>query len=207
MALVKIKIDMSHYTDEEFIVAVQIIIAFMTGNTNFTTPSPTIPIVQTAQTAFILAYVKASKGGVLLTQAKNDARDALTTLVVTLAAYVQPLCTTILIAESSGFELVSTNRTKVGLLKKILLLLFKDGANSGSTEVSISKKIKNANSYIWMYTQGTGPLKVWITKTSSKGKIILRLLTPGQPLTVKCAGVGADDELVWSNEFTLDMVR
>src|ERR1035438_7324362 len=107
MAIVKLKIDYSRHTDEELLVAVLIIVSMMTGNTNFTTTVPAISVVQTSLTAFTVAYVKAAKGGILLTQAKNDARDALIALIVALATNIQTACTTILIAESSGFDLAS----------------------------------------------------------------------------------------------------
>jgi len=207
MALVKIKIDYSRHTDEELMVAALIIVSMMTGNTNFTTPSPTIAVLQGSLTAFTKAYVNAAKGGILLTQTKNDARAALIVLMVAMAAYVQPLCTTILIAESSGYDLVSTNRTKVGQLAKILLLHFEDGANSGIEEISIDKAIANASSYLFKYYQGSTLPKVWTTTPSTKGKIIARGLIVGESLTAICAAVGADDELVWSEEFTLDLVR
>ena len=207
MAIVKLKIDYSRHTDEELLVAVLIIVSMMTGNTNFTTTVPAISVVQTSLTAFTVAYVKAANGGVLLTQGKNDARDALILLIVALANNIQAACTTILIAESSGYNLVSTNHAKVGPLDKILLLHFKDGPVSGSEEISIDKAIANANSYLFMYTQSVTLPKVWITVPSTKGKIIARALTVGGPLTAKAAGIGADETIVWSNEFTLDLVR
>jgi hypothetical protein len=207
MAIEKIKIDYSRHSDEELLVAALIIVSMMTANSNFTSPTPTIPVVQTSLTAFTVAYVKAAYGGVILTQTKNDARDALITLLVALAGYVQPLCTTIVIAQSSGYNLASTNRTKVGPLDKILLLHFKDGPVSGSEEISIDKAIPNASSYLYMYTQSTALPQVWITTPCTKGKIIARGLIVGQPLIAKAAAIGADETIVWSDEFTLDLVR
>jgi hypothetical protein len=207
MAIIKIKVDYSRHTDEELMVAALILVSMMTGNTNFSTPSPTIPVLQTSLTAFTIAYVKASYGGVILTQTKNDARDALITLMVALAGYVQPLCTTILIAQSSGFDLASTNRTKVGPLAKILLLHFEDGPVSGSEEITIDKAIANASSYLFMIAQGTALPRVWTTIPSNKGKIIARGLIVGESLISKCAAIGADETIVWSDEFTLELVR
>ena len=146
-------------------------------------------------------------GGVGLTSIKNDKRVLLEAAMVANGIYVQGKCgnnrTTAL---SSGYYLGSTNTSKVGPLAKIALIKFADGLNVGQTKMK-AKKPKNANSMIWMYTQDVAEPRVWITATSSRGTFTARLLTSGKPLTAKAAGQGADEEIVWSDEFTFPTVR
>lgn len=204
---VLILIGYSQHTDDEIILDAARQVAFMTGNTTYPTPPVLMPAFQLLLNAFIVAYANASMGGVGLTSIKNDKRVLVVNALVANGIYVQANCGNDRTkAISSGYYLGSTNTSKVGPLAKIAKLNFSDGLNPGQTKFK-AKKPKNANSMIWMYTQGVGPTAIWIKATSSRGTFTARDLISGQPLRAKCAGQGASEEIVWSNEFTFPTVR
>src|SRR5438874_8135206 len=64
------------------------IIASMTGNANFPTPSPTLTVITTALSAFTVALADAADGGVEKTAIKNAKRAELVSLLRQLSSYV-----------------------------------------------------------------------------------------------------------------------
>jgi hypothetical protein len=204
---VLILIGYGQHSDDEIMLDALRQVAFMTGNGVYPTPPVLMTAFQPILNAFTVAVANASMGGVGLTSIKNDKRVLLEAAMVSNGGYVQITCGNDRTkAISSGYYLGSTNTAKVGPLAKIALIKFSDGLNPGQTKMK-AKKPKNANSMIWMYTQGTGPSAIWITATSSRGTFTARDLISGQPLRAKSAGQGASEEIVWSDEFTFPTVR
>src|SRR5207237_9818395 len=66
------------------------IIASMTGNANFPTPSPALTVITTALSAFTVALADAADGGVEKTAIKNPKRAELVSLLRQLSSYVFP---------------------------------------------------------------------------------------------------------------------
>ena len=91
--------------DADLLTKANQVMANMTNNPNFPTPSPALTEVQPLLTAFQTALAAAGDGGKVKTAAKNDAREALVEPLRNLAIYVQQNCgndlTKLL---SSGFE-------------------------------------------------------------------------------------------------------
>jgi len=204
---VLILIGYGKHTDDEISLDALRVIAFMTGNGDY--PGPTVPIsdLQDHLNAYSKAYALASNGGIELTSIKKGKRKLLEDALILNGKYVQNTCGNIRSkAIGSGYYLGSTNTKKVGPLKKISIIKFKDGLNAGETIIKAAKP-KNASSMVWMFTQDTVEPREWTKETSSKGKFTARKLIIGKPLTSKAAGQGADDELVWSDEFTFPTVR
>jgi len=204
---VLILIGYGQHSDDEIILDAARQVAFMTANATYPTPPVLMPALQLLLNAFVVAYANASQGGVTLTSIKKDKRVLLEAAMVSNGGYVQTNCGNDRTkALSSGFYLGSTNTTKVGPLAKITKITFSDGLNAGQTKMRV-KKPKNANSVLWKYTQDVAEPRVWTDASSSRGTFTARLLISGKPLTAKSAGLGADEEIVWSDEFTFPTVR
>jgi hypothetical protein len=204
---VLILVGYTKHSDEEIIMDTIRAIAFMTANPDY--PLPTVPIaaLQLLLNAFTMAFFNASDGGTELTALKNEARIPLEAAMVANGAYVQLKCGNVRSkAIGSGYYLGSTNTAKVGPLKKITAMTFSDGVNPGQTKAKV-KKPANANSIIWMFSQTPALPRVWTEANSSRGSFTFRGLISGIPLYAKAAGLGADEEIVMSDEFTYPMVR
>jgi|ERR1035437_2691143 hypothetical protein len=202
-----ILIGYSRHSDDEISLDTLRAIAFMTGNGDYPGPPVSMSDLQILLNSFTKAHALASDGGKKLTSIKNEERVLLVDALVANGIYVQNNCGNIRSkAIGSGYYLGSTNTTKVGPLKKITLITFSDGLNAGQTIIKAGKP-KNALSMIWMFTQDVIEPRVWTKETSSRGKFTAKKLIIGKPLTAKAAGQGADDEIVWSEEFTFPTVR
>jgi hypothetical protein len=104
------------------------VINALTGNAAFPAPPITLVSLQAARDDLTAKMAAAQTGGPADTAAKNNSRQALTTMLRDVAAYVQIRCNNDpAILLSSGFEMQSTNRAQVELPQPQSLSL-KNGA-------------------------------------------------------------------------------
>jgi hypothetical protein len=163
------------------------VIAGLTGNAAYPTPTVSLADLTTAQTAFTDAMTAMANGGKEATAKKDAAREVLLGLLRQEANYVQGAANNDLgTLLSSGFEAASTNRTQTPLDKPKIA----DILNEMSTQLVVrGKPVANARSYEAQVKNGTGgfvPAGVF-TKAS---RIVLTGLTPGQNYTVQIRAVG-----------------
>ena len=163
------------------------IIDGLTGNTAFPTPVPSLASLGTANTNFITALAATAQGGPQATAAKDAARETLLGLLRQEANYVQGAAGNILATIlSSGFEVVSTDRTSVPLetpsIQKIL--------NEVSTQLVLRvTPITNAKAYETRYYTTPGVWQAGGISTQAR-RIIVEGLTPGTTYTMSVRAIG-----------------
>jgi hypothetical protein len=141
----KVSLSFAKLPDAELDNFAQGVIDAMTGNAAFPTPPVTLASLQTAVDNFTAKMAAAQTGGVADTAAKNNARQALITMLRDEAGYVQTRCNNDpAILLSSGFQMQSTNRAQVELTKTIGLVM--TNGSSGQLVARVDP-VKNANMY------------------------------------------------------------
>jgi hypothetical protein len=163
------------------------IIKCMTGNAAYT--DPVIPLTDlTAKVGvFHDALAAMAQGGTQATAYKNQVRAELIAMLKQLAYYVQNACNNDLsVLLSSGFQVASTNRTRLPLPQPAILLL--TNPMSGQLGLRISP-LANARSYEVRYQTGGGSFVAAGTFTSTRG-VVVNGLTPGVVYTLQVRGVG-----------------
>src|SRR5258707_4387630 len=133
------------------------IIASMTGNANFPTPSPTLTVITTALSAFTIALADAADGGVEKTAIKNAKRAELVSLLRQLSSYVFATSnedmTKLL---SSGFPAQKTARPPIGPLPTPATPFLSQGPVTGSLS-ALSPAINGAYIYNWRVALAPAP--------------------------------------------------
>ena len=159
----------------------------MTGNTHFPTPPVTMAALLAATTAFTDARVAAAQGGEADTAAKDNAREALITLLRQLALYVQMTSNNNLATLlSSGFEAVSTNRASTPLSKPHINDLLNDGVGRMKLRVT---SVKNSRQYEVHYSTTPGQWSPPQAFNSTR-EMVVTGLTPGEMYTFEVRAMG-----------------
>jgi hypothetical protein len=189
-------------TDAELIVDCGRIIASMTGNASFPTPSPTLAPVGTALTNFKNA-VQGLDGTQTATLTRDNTRDALCNLLRQLGLYVEGACNgdlTVLLG--SGFTAEKVNRQKAGQLSSPDGLKLYRPDMSGQLKGRCSP-VANAGSYKWRIALTSAPT-VWLQNlVSVSAHALFENLTPGGLYVVQVCAVGAAGDSDWSDPAVL----
>jgi len=200
--MAKPKLELKKRSDSELSDFAASIVGAMTGNPNFTTPTPALASVTTALTAFNTAtadFVAATNAARLATVEKDNARLAVEALLTQLAGYVE--------AASAGDEAkiltagmaVRSTAAPVGLLPAPINVL----AVSTDTEGKID--------LTWLAVAGASGYEVecrlhvdaaaWTkVKTVTASKLSVPDLTPGALYAFRVRAVGAAGAGPWSDE-------
>lgn len=175
------------------------IIAAMTGNTNYPTPTPALPLVTAAADAFRTALAEASDGGKEKTAVKNARRAELTSLLRQLSAYVVLTCgedmTKLL---SSGFPIQKPTRTRVGALPAPETPFVSFGARSGELD-AVTSPVFGAATYNWRISLAATPAVFIQTAQTTAARHTFASLTPGQVYALEVNAVGSAGPSDWSN--------
>jgi hypothetical protein len=163
------------------------VIAGLTGNAAFPTPTVSLADLGTAKTAFEDALTAMTNGGKQATAAKDAAREALVNLLRQEANYVQGAANNDLaVLLSSGFQAASNNRTQTQLTKPSI----QDILNEISTQLVVrGRPVANARAYEAQVKNGTGGFVPAGTFTKVS-RMVVSGLTPGQTYTVQIRAVG-----------------
>jgi hypothetical protein len=183
--------------DALLIVFVQNLIAMMTGNTNYPTPTLALTAISTALASFITKVQEAMTGGVLATAARNSARRVLLALVRQLAAYVQLTANGDLnILLSSGFDAVKA-RSPVAAVRTPLNLRITQGEMSGELLLRFKRNGANSTSFSVQYAENPdGP---WTDQPPiTKGRTSIKGLTAGKMYWVRVRANGAGGSSEWT---------
>ena len=184
-------------SDPNVVARVRGIVAAMSGNVSYPTPTPTLAVVETALNEFATAVYEADDGGKALTCGKNDKRKALVLLVRALACYVTAVCNgdyaTLL---TSGFPTHKPTRSRIGQLPAPAMLTVTLGLHSGELDASVAP-VSGALLYTWRVT--TGPTREVVkTSQSSATYTTFAGLTPGVIYFVEANVVGTAGPSNWT---------
>ena len=174
------------------------IIASMTGNANFPTPSPTLAVITTALNAFTIALADAADGGVEKTAIKNAKRAELVSLLRQLSSYVFATAngdmTKLL---SSGFPAQKTSRSPIGPLPAPATPVLSQGPVTGSLN-ALSPPVSGSYIYNWRVALASAPTTYVKQQQTTAASNTFEGLTPGQTYNVELNAVGTAGTTDWS---------
>jgi hypothetical protein len=197
---------LNYDSDGKLVIDITAIIAAMTGNTHYLTPSPTLTAVIAALNEFTAAKGAAAHGGTTLTAIKNAKRAALVSLIRALALYVQVACNgDFAILKSSGFPTQKPQGQPVGELPVPSNLMVALGISSGKLDVSVAP-VPGASTYTWRLTLASAPTAVVQLAQSTATSYTFASLTPGLVYNVEANAVGAAGPSGWTTPMPQMMV-
>ena len=173
----------------------------MTGNPNFTTPSPSLASITTAVNALETAYNNALGGGKVLTALMHDKELILDTLLTQLSHYVEAIANgseTIIL--SAGMEMRTTS------IRAARAFSITTGNLPG--EIKLVTKYKNSNAYIWQLIADplpddaivVDPTHIWTQAgVSTKATFNVADLTIGKKYWFRFAYVNKSGQDAWSD--------
>lgn len=185
--------------DAELAVRAQAIIAAMTGNTNFPTPSPSLADMTTALSEYSTALSAAKTGNRAQIALKRQKREALISLLHQLGDYVlftSKRDRTMMV--SSGFSIAKEAEPLPPLSKPENLQVL-SGENAGELKIAISK-VQGARAYQYQYTPD--PLTIeskWESQLSTVTKNTFQDLNSGSRYWCRVAAIGVDEQMVFSD--------
>lgn len=202
MAIAKVCSDFSthNYSDKELSLKSKTIGDNLTDIPVFVSLAETAAAIKAKKIGFDDFLSKMQDGNKQITVLKNNARFDLESILKTGALKVQDISGgDEAIILSSGYD-IARKGTPVGMLDQVVNLQIKLGKLSGSLEISWDV-VDHAYSYEIQYTKNPKTDEsVYTSITSTKRKILLENLIPGQTYSIKVAAVGSDPKRVWSVE-------
>jgi hypothetical protein len=197
MPTYKIIIDFSRVSDADLDQKAEAIIASLTGNANFTSPTPTLAVVTAATDAYKKALSKALIGTENDTRAKNQKRDALVALLQQLGYYVQmngkndPV-----VLGSSGFDLQKT-RSRAGVLEKPENL--RVTPQTGGVKLAVNP-VSGARSYLFEFAPTpVADDTLWHSHASSSSRTSVMGLVSGKQYVFRVCAIGSDPTRTYSD--------
>ena len=195
---------MSRDTDAQFIIDTARIVAGMTGNTAFPTPSPTLANVVAARNAY-LAAVTAGQDSRLARSLRQKTRVALVVLLRQLAHYAEDASAgdrTVLM--SSGFPLQQV-RAPVGTLPAPAQVRLVNGKTSGSA-IARCRRIVQASAYQWRIAPAATPTAWLPVVTTFAANAEFHGLASTTVYVVQVCAVGTAGVGNWSGTATVLVV-
>ena len=182
------------------------ILEWLKNNPKYTTPSPTLTVVQTAFDAYKVATADAAQGGVENTAVRDARRAELVSLLRQLANYVSATANGDLeTLISSGFPIQKTNRTPIGPLPAPDAPVVKQGPNTGSMTAIISP-VYGAFIYNWRLALASAPTVYLQTAQTTGARVTFEGLTAGQIYNVEVNVVGAAGTSDWSDDGSMRVI-
>ena len=189
-------------SDADLITRTTGILTAMTGNTAYPTPAPTLAAVHASLTAFSTALSDAQGGGVVLTAAKNAAREALALLLRELASYVHVACKgDMQKLLSSGFPIQKPSRQPVGVLLPPVGLTLANGTRSGELD-AWATPVPGSVLYTWRVALVTAPDVSVRSVQSTAASITFLGLTPASEYQVIVNAIGTAGPSDWTDPVT-----
>lgn len=189
---------LNYDSDGKLVLDVNAIIAAMTGNKYYLTPSPTLLVVIAALTDFTNARAAAADGGTTLTAIKKAKRAALVSLIRALALYVQATCNgDLAVLKSSGFPTQKPQPQPIGPLPAPANLTVVLGLKTGELAASVAPVFGAAN-YNWSVAAATAPTVELQAEQTTAAEITFAGLTPGLTYIVKVNVLGTAGPSGWT---------
>ena len=172
------------------------IITLMTGNANFTTPSPPLATVTSAVDQFDSLVQEALNGDRIVIAARNAARASLLSLMRQLASYVQGQCAgDVAILVSSGFKSIKQKSTSVIPAVPTGARLT-PGPNTCTLMFRFGRDRNVSNFSIQVADDSEGPWTDW--GLSNKTRVLLENLTPLRTKWARARSNGAAGSSDWT---------
>ena len=184
--------------DPQLVTDVNLIYTSMTGNPYYPKAVALLLLVKAALDAFIAALAAAGDGGRALTAAKSDKREALCTLVRSLAGDVADECAgdlTVLL--TSGFPIQKPQHFPIGDLPAPAAPTLSLGVHSGDLNAAV-EPVYGAVTYNWRLALASAPTVTLQTDETTAAKTSFSDLTPGQTYVVTANAVGSAGTSDWS---------
>ncbi|QQS28044.1 MAG: fibronectin type III domain-containing protein [Sphingobacteriales bacterium] len=180
----------------------------LSGNTDFLTPVPALPVLETALDNYEIAISNAANGGRHLVATRNEKRAVVVDILQRLGTYVDlnsPDIASIILG--SGFDIYTTEHEVAPASEKPTIEYAKDAAHSGAVKVK-SSKMKHAIANQLRYTSDPfGPEARWTELPSqTKTTFLLNGLTPGVIYWFQTLTISTKGRSDWSDPFQF-MVR
>ena len=193
-----VSLSFSKLTDGNLVTKTNQIIASLTGNASYPTPSPTLPVVQTATAAFSTALTAAADGGRTKTAEKNAARSVLLGLLRNLALYVQQHCNDDLpMLLSSGFD-AQKEPQPAGVLPAPESVTLTQSPLSGRLDFR-GAPVANASAYEGQMTTDINKDEWKDVGTFTSTRFSLDDLKPGTTYWARSRAIGAAGPGAWSD--------
>jgi hypothetical protein len=192
--------------DAPFTDKVSTIIEWMTNNTKYPTPLPTLAAVTTAFNAYKTATADAAQGGKENIAARNARRAELVSLLRQLANYVSSTANGDMeVLLSSGFPVQRPNRTPIGPLPAPFPPIALQGPITGSLR-GVTSPVYGASTYNWRLALASDPTKYVQTAQTTAARVEFDGLTAGAVYNVDVNAVGAAGTSDWSDVGTLMVI-
>ncbi len=197
MNTAEISISFSRYSDANLETKAQHIVASLTGNAAYPTPTPKLSDLEAALTAYTNAKIAAEALGRVNVAEKNKARTALQLVLTAMGRYViftaNGDITTLI---SSGYTLFKEPEPQH--LPAVGNVTLSNGITAGELIASV-KRPKGAKNYLHQIsavlpTDNT----VWTSNPSSRSRYTFTNLQPGKQYWVRVAASGSNQQLAYS---------
>jgi hypothetical protein len=196
--MLRIRNGLEKKSDEALISKARNVISGMTDNSSFTTPAPTLAVVQAAVDAFTNALDVAQSGGTYEKAFKNQKRQEVIDLMHSLANYVLFIANgDKLVAQSSNFT-IAKDPSPAPDVTPALNLELRDGFNSGEMYLKFDR-VPGSRSYVYQITQH--PLtdaSVWKSITGTVKRATFSDLEVGKRYVARVMAIGINGQGVYS---------
>jgi len=187
--------------DAEFETRSLHIIACMTNNPRFPDLQARLPEIKTAQEKYSIDLASSRGLGRQPVAEKNKSREALTSLLSSLALLVMAQTEDRAELLTSGFILRKQPEWRQITAPGNLTL--SAGINSGEIVSTVSRP-KGADSFLHQISDTAGAEeKVWISTASTSNKHVFANLQPGKQYAVRIGAVGSKGQLAFSTIATI----
>ena len=194
--IARVALGFARFNSGKLIEFVRNIVTLMTGNANFTTPSPPLATVTSAVDQYDSLVQEASNGDRIVIKARNAARAGLLSLMRQLASYVQGQCAgDVAILVTSGFKAIKQRSPSVIPAVPINPRLT-PGPNTGTLIFRFGRGQNVSNFSIQLANDSEGPWTDW--GLSSKTRVLLDNLTPLQSKWARARANGAAGSSDWT---------
>lgn len=184
----KTVLKISHLPVPDLIQRARQIVVQMTGNANFTTPSPTLANITGAANAAETAYEAALDGGKTLKAVARAKEQVLRNLLTLLASYVDNVSQgdTIKILSSGMF--VKSPATAHVVPAQPVIVKAVPGVHSGEVRIRVNR-VAHANTYKVEANIGDGG--VWqLAGIFTQSKMVIDSFTPHSVIRVRVTAIG-----------------
>jgi hypothetical protein len=203
----RLNLGFRRYTDAALLVEAQAILAALTGNAFFPTPTPTLPALESAIEAYMTALSAAQEGGKTDVATKNARKLELVDLLIQLGNYVMLTANgDEVMLVSSGIP-VTKDRQPLPPLGTPEILKIENGINSGELLMTIAA-LPGARTYVYQYA--LDPLtdeSSWVSNNSTLVKFSFSNLEAGKKYWFRVVAYGRNEQVVYSNPLLSKIVQ
>jgi hypothetical protein len=186
-------------SDSALLVKSKVVVAAMTGNPNFATPTPTLASITALNATFEEALEKSAAGDRQQGAEKRAAREAVINGLHLLGNYVLfTAANDEVVATSAGFKVAKTPEPRPAMQTPFGLVL-KNGVNKGELKFSFAK-VQGATAY--MYEITPGPItqqSVWERSEGTTCKKLYTGLESGREYHCRVTAIGVNGQTVTSD--------